>query len=143
MRTALIPIAGLALIAANEPAAVPVATPLDNPAYSEPAEKWSVDTAETLHGIIARQVRPADDNLLIDECADKIMQARDESGLPALGDRQIADPDNPLLYYAVDRREDGCGVMVMKGNRSDIRPVPALPEGPISVIPADAGIPAE
>lgn len=147
MRIVLIPIASLALIAANEPTssqAPPLApAPLDNPAYSVPAEQWTPDTAEELRGIIAGQDRPEGTSLFTEKCADRIIQTRKDSGLPPLLDRQTADPDKPLLYYAVDRREDGCGVLVMKGNPSDIRPVPALPEGPVSVIPADAGIPAK
>jgi len=62
-------------------------------------------------------------------CRDTIHEVREERGLPQL-QRETASPDEPLLIAAVDHRIDGCSVMVMHGNTSDVRPLPALPEGP-------------
>jgi hypothetical protein len=63
-------------------------------------------------------------------CRDRIEQVRAASGLPRL-DRGNASPDEqPLLIAAVDKRIGGCAVMVLRNNTSDIRPIPAAPEGP-------------
>jgi hypothetical protein len=40
-------------------------------------------------------------------------------------DRRTAiDPDRPLLIAAVDHRIDGCSVMVMRDDTSDVRTLP-------------------
>jgi hypothetical protein len=62
-------------------------------------------------------------------CRDRIQQVRDERGLPKL-DRQNPTPDDGLLIAAVDQRIDGCSVMVMRNDTSDIRPLPVTPPGP-------------
>ena len=61
-------------------------------------------------------------------CRDRIHMVRQERGLPML-QRDTATPDEPLMIAAVDRRIDGCSVMVMHGNLADVRPLPAI-EGP-------------
>jgi hypothetical protein len=60
---------------------------------------------------------------------DRIETVRDERGLPKL-DRENAAPDQPLFIAAVDRRIDGCAVMVMYNNTSDVRSLPERPAGP-------------
>ena len=62
-------------------------------------------------------------------CRDTIHAVREERGLPQL-ERETASPDEPLLIAAVDHRINGCAVMVMYANTSDMRPLPALPDGP-------------
>lgn len=62
-------------------------------------------------------------------CRDTIHQVREERGLPQL-QRETAAPEEPLLIAAVDHRIDGCSVMVVYGNTSDVRPLPAMPDGP-------------
>lgn len=69
------------------------------------------------------------------KCRDTIAQVREESGQPALR-RDTAEPDEPLLIAAVDHRIDGCGVLVMRQDTSDVRPVPEPSEGPVELIPA-------
>lgn len=65
-------------------------------------------------------------------CRDTIHQVRDARGLPRLED---APP--PQLIAAVDQRIGGCSVMVMRGNTSDIRPLPTAPGEPrLQRIPA-------
>lgn len=71
-----------------------------------------------------------------DRCRDVISQARQEAGKSPLLDREPASPDRPYHIYAVDRRQDGCAVMVMKGDPADIRPLPAPSEGPLLLMPA-------
>lgn len=69
------------------------------------------------------------------DCTDRIHTIREESGQPTL-DRQPASTEDTLLIYAVDRREDGCPVLVMAHRPDDIRPVPAASDHP-RLFPAD------
>jgi hypothetical protein len=57
-------------------------------------------------------------------CRDKIQQVRAERGLPWVDRGTAVDPDQPLLIAAVDHRIDGCSVMVMRDDTSDVRPLP-------------------
>lgn len=78
------------------------------PAYGDPATPWSsVDDA------IERATA----------CRNRIEQARAAAGKPRL-DREPASPDEPLLMYAVDRRLDGCGVLVPVGDPAAVRVSP-------------------
>jgi hypothetical protein len=63
-------------------------------------------------------------------CRDRIEQVRAERGLPML-DRGTATGEEVLLIAAVDHRIDGCSVMVMKNDTSDVRPLPAPKDGPL------------
>lgn len=54
-------------------------------------------------------------------CRDRIVAVREERGLPRLDDK--IDP--PLLISAVATQIDGCSVLVMHGNRKDVRPLPS------------------
>lgn len=62
-------------------------------------------------------------------CRDRIHTVRAERGLPAL-ERAPAAPDESLFIAAVDHRIDGCSVMVMRNDTSDVRPLPAPDQGP-------------
>lgn len=113
----LIVFAAASLVSAAASASTP---PLlaDQPSFGAPARPWaSVDQAERNR-----------------ECRDRIQQARDTNGQPPLG-RETASPDEPLLIAAVDQRIDGCGVMVMHHDTSDIRPLPKIEQRP-QIIPA-------
>lgn len=68
-------------------------------------------------------------------CRDRIVLVREERGLPKL-ERDTASPDEPLIIAAVDKRIDGCAVMLMHGNMSDVRPLPEFQEGHGQLIPA-------
>lgn len=61
-------------------------------------------------------------------CRDRIELVRQERGLPKL-QRDTASPDEALFIAAVDRRIDGCSVMVMRNDTADVRPLPAPDEG--------------
>ena len=63
-------------------------------------------------------------------CRDRIHEVREDLGLPRL-DRDTASPDEPLFIAAVDKRIDGCSVMVMRDNLADMRPLPAPDNGPL------------
>lgn len=128
-----------AYVAAEEnPPVAPAPLALDNPAYSEPARKWTILDEALDKGT---QIDLPDGYRILnsapDACRDTISKARAEAGKPPLVYRAPASPDEPLMIYAVDRREDGCSVMVMKGDTADIRPIPAPMLGPLRVIPAE------
>ncbi|MEM1195529.1 MAG: hypothetical protein AAGH57_05450 [Pseudomonadota bacterium] len=57
-------------------------------------------------------------------------------GIPLLR-RGPDTPEMPLAIYAVDRREDGCGVMVMMGDINDVRTLPKTNPEDYRVMPAD------
>lgn len=112
-------LASLAILAASvstTAASMPPAQ-MEQPAYREPAQPWtSVDQAERAR-----------------DCRDRIEKVRAAAGKPEL-ERGPADPDKPLLMYAVDKRLDNCGVIVPVADPTDLRqsPEPGRPE----VIPA-------
>lgn len=61
-------------------------------------------------------------------CRDTIERVREANGQPALR-RENAATESPPMIAAVDHRVDGCSVMVMHGDTSDIRPLPERSEG--------------
>lgn len=60
-------------------------------------------------------------------CRDRVHEVREERGLPKLDDKS-ANADEPLFIAAVDKRIDGCSMLVMRNDTSDVRPLPAMPE---------------
>ena len=82
--------------------------------------------AQVEEGIPMRELQVSPDPAL---CRDRIHEVREERGLPLLN-RENAAPDEPLMILAVDKRIDGCSVMVMAYDTNDIRPVPTAPAGP-------------
>ncbi|MGN6497065.1 MAG: hypothetical protein ACTHK5_06965 [Tsuneonella sp.] len=68
-------------------------------------------------------------------CRERIQQVREERGLPRL-DRRIAGPDRPLLMAAVDKRIDGCSVIVMRHDTRDVRPLPLAADAAPGLMPA-------
>lgn len=58
-------------------------------------------------------------------CRDTIHQVREARGLPRLEDAPPAQ-----MIAAVDHRINGCSVLVMHGNTSDVRPLPTAPAEP-------------
>ena len=93
---------------------------LDMPGYEHPEAKW----------------QSVEDGLpKSSECKDRIRQVREENGQPAL-DRDLAEPDEEILIAAVDHRIDGCSVLVMRNDTSDVRPLPEN-SGEVRLIPAE------
>lgn len=115
MQPFALPLAALALLGAAD-------TPPAPPAEPQPALRE------------AGPVTPSDA-----ECRDRITHAREAAGKPPLLEREPASPNKPYLIYAVDRQQDGCAVMVMKGDPADIRPLPATPDGAARITPLDNG----
>lgn len=134
MRRQSIAIATIALIT-GPAAAQDAPESLDNPAYEEPASPWNDLRDAMPTGGMEEETAKKLEELRQRRCNDTITQARAEAGLPML-DRKPATPDEAHHIYAVDRREDGCSVMVMAGNPEDIRPLPAPMTGGGGLIPA-------
>lgn len=67
-------------------------------------------------------------------CRDRIVTAREDLGLPKLPE-DSEKPGDPLLIAAVARSIDGCQVLVMRNNTSDIRPLPQFEDRPGKMIP--------
>lgn len=131
MRTILVSASALVLLGAGQPPE----SALDNPAYTTPLERWqTVDDAIAQSSMAELQA----DILNPEACRDHITEARDATGQPPLLQRERASPDKPHAIYAVDRQQDGCSVMVMMGDREDIRPLPDAPDGPVRLMPAEA-----
>lgn len=61
-------------------------------------------------------------------CRETIQQVREERGLPWVDRGTAANPDEPLLIAAVAKTIDGCSVLVMRNDTSDVRPVPGPQE---------------
>ena len=70
-----------------------------------------------------------------EHCERTIERVRAERDLPLLR-RKPAAPEKPYLMSAVDMTIDGCPVLVMHSDKSDIRPVPETANEPIGLIPA-------
>lgn len=135
MRILVVTALPVLLIAANEPAEVPVdVRALNNPNYNTPPQAWrTLEEAVASVELSGEQPAPA-------ECNDRITQAREATGQTPLLQREPASPEKPLAIYAVDRRQDGCSVMVMMGDPDDIRPLPLPANGPLlQAIPARGG----
>ena len=72
--------------------------------------------------------------ITVDDCEQTITQVRDANGQPSL-QREGAAPEDAEMIAAVDHQIDGCSVMVMHNDTSDVRPVPE-PEDRVELIPA-------
>ena len=95
---------------------------LDMPSYQDPAQSW----------------RDIQDPIERERCKEKIRQVRAEAGKPKIeAEQETADPEKPLLIAAVDQSVDGCKVLVMKQDTSDIRPMPEQRKGPVRIEPAN------
>ena len=68
-------------------------------------------------------------------CDDTIHHARAAAGQPRL-ERGPATADEALMIAAVDLEIDGCAVMVMRQDTSDLRPLPA-PSQDVRIVPLD------
>lgn len=113
MRTTILALAAPALISAAPPEKE-VETIRSNPAPT--AFAAAEDEGETI-------------------CKDRIHEARTANSQPML-QRETARSEEGLLIAAVDQRINGCSVMVMYNDTSDIRPIPK-PADNVELIPAD------
>lgn len=97
----------------------------DPPSESAPLALESLQTFDSLAALGPLRPRL--------NCTDTIEIVRQERGLPLI-DRQIADADAPILFNAVDYDIDGCDVLLT--SNGEIRPLPLVPEGPVTPQPA-------
>lgn len=67
------------------------------------------------------------------DCTDTIQHVREQRGLPPI-ERRAADPDEPILFKAVDHNVGGCDVLLV--GDGDIRPLPEPREGEPLLRPA-------
>jgi hypothetical protein len=70
-----------------------------------------------------------------ENCRGRIERVRQKRGLPQLR-RDSASPEEPLLIAALDKRIDGCAVLVMRHDAGDVRPLSPFQEGPARLRPA-------
>ena len=70
----------------------------------------------------------------VDHCEQTITQVLNANGQSSLR-REGAAPEDAEMIAAVDHRIDGCSVMVMHNDTSDVRPVPE-PDDRVELIPA-------
>lgn len=68
-------------------------------------------------------------------CRDRIHEVREANGKPLL-QRDAEVTGEGLLIAAVDQRIDGCSVMVMHNDTSDIRPLPKASDR-VQLLPAN------
>ena len=64
-------------------------------------------------------------------CDDRITEVRSANGQPEL-DATPASPDNAYFIAAVDQNIDGCAVMVLRQDTTDVRPLPKV-EGEVKL----------
>ncbi|MCK0128409.1 hypothetical protein [Erythrobacter sp. F6033] len=124
------------LISTQSLAAEPVVPlPLDNPAFMHPAKPW-VSVEDAVQGDAAYTVQegvtkisPRDQRVCQDSLSTAQDQAQESVELPSVKPEKIS-PDKPHLIYAVDHRQNGCSMMVMKSIPGGIRPLPDKPATP-------------
>ena len=120
---------------------------LNNPAYSDPAGQWTtIEDAdlEDAGPVISEGSVVKNDQLYRvrragSTCRDEIVQADTEDFADLRIERELASPDRPYLIYAVDRREGGCSLMLMKDAFKATRPLPLPMDGHARIIPAETG----
>jgi hypothetical protein len=116
---------------------IAAADKVNEPPVDAAATTQAASAAKPVGPFVAQPLVPSDMGRM--KCRDSISPAIKQSGKLPMLEREPASPERPLAIYAVDRRENGCSVMVMMGNPADIRHVPEGPESPIAVIPPKAG----
>lgn len=124
------------LIVTQSLAAEPVLPlPLDNPAFTAPAKPWASvedvverDAAYTVQEGVTK-ISPRDQRVCQDSLSTAQDQAQESVELPSVKPERMS-PDKPHLIYAVDHRQNGCSMMVMKNIPRGIRPLPDKPASP-------------
>lgn len=154
MRTLLVPIAAFALMGANEEAEVSSAQPSNNTLVIEQLRERLEQ--HRLEREYEKKLGITRKSALVDllrnpvtgsglRCQDQLERAQVEGDAnPSLveipGPLLRRGPNTadkpPLAIYAVDQREGGCGVMVMMGDPTDVRPVPAMGADDHRLMPA-------
>lgn len=97
---------------------------------SEPAEAHEAFRLESVPHASAEPVSDMPNAGALDQarCAERIREVRRDRGLPELR-REPAEPADAVLWSAVDRRIEGCTVLVRHGDPDDVRPFPEVRDG--------------
>jgi len=155
MRSMFLPVAALALIGASDEAEIETLHP-DPPLMAEEVlERFKGQlNGNTIKIYDGKDVVTIREFLRRNDCRDRLDYAqadpdaeghapRPDEPSVTFTDRPLyrrgpGSPENPpLAIYAVDRRENGCGVMVMMGKPDDVRPLPSLSADDHRLMPAD------
>ncbi|GEM_PF-1673751 len=113
MRIILVPAMALLLVAADEPS-----VPATDPSIVTTDSRMQADLYPM--GPVQRMPVIEPDGLF---CNDQVITAStDAEGLAP--ERDPADAENPLLYYAMDHRVDDCSMLVLKEGRLQLPPAP-------------------
>ncbi|MDJ0977695.1 MAG: hypothetical protein QNI87_04095 [Erythrobacter sp.] len=143
MRAVLIPVLAFACMGASDEAGVEIPQPDESALFGEYQEKLEALkkrnlAAEPNEGSLTRLLQRS-------ACRDRLERAQEDAQKPLLVQPRPLlrrGPDTPeqppLAIYAVDRRENGCGMMVMMGNPEDVRPVPVFNAEDHRLMPANA-----
>lgn len=108
------------------------APPQPAPAIPVPQTLNSTPPSGATAGVF--RVSPENNEQTRANCRGRIETARAELGLPKLPSDDTASGD-PMFIAAVDKLIDGCEVLVMRDNLSDIRPLPKFEDGAGRFIP--------
>jgi hypothetical protein len=130
MRLVLIPLFARAAMGADNPQSAPDGAPANPADRSDTQFSHDGGPVDEGRALAMRETLGTETEEEL-ACRDRITQARVASGQPPLLKRGPATPEDPVLIYAVDRRQDGCAVMVMMGDAEDIRPLPEVERGPL------------
>ncbi|MEL7519841.1 MAG: hypothetical protein AAFN48_12910 [Pseudomonadota bacterium] len=145
MRTVLVPLVALACMGTGGEANIETLN--QEPRLVTGPGVTALDTILAQEGtnILSGDKLKARQDYLRSTCRDRLVQTDKDDGRVPPGplallqrfERKPATPQKPQAIYAVDRREDGCGVMVMMGNPSDVRPVPSIDADDHRLMPAE------
>ncbi len=105
------------------------AVPPMMPSYQWPTVQWR-NLDEAMDDLF-----PPDQVSASAECRDRLHKAGVANETPPSSTLEIEEPE-ALMLWAVDKRIDGCSVMVVKDNPDDVRPIPDIaPRSGLTQIP--------
>ena len=142
MRAVLIPVLAFALIGASDEAEAPVPQPDKQALFEQYRSKLEAlkkrdFAAEIAQGAVLQGLKPSSCNDRLELAQNKADEAVVMTPGPLLRRGPNTPASEPLAIYAVDQREDGCAVMVMMGDPTDVRPLPSLSAEDHRLMPAD------
>lgn len=72
-------------------------------------------------------------------CQDNATPTKNEPARQPRFEREPAMPDSGQIIYAVDRRIDGCSVILVKGAARTVRPLPEQSDDPLQAVLPESG----
>ena len=138
----LVPVAAIALVGASDEAETETLRPAPPEMADDVRERFDdLITGTSVKDFDGKTVTL--NEILRGDCRDRLDYAQnDKDGVktfegPLFQRKPGTADDPPLAIYAVDRRENGCGVMVVMGDLEDVRPLPKLGAEDYRLMPAD------